>query len=255
MINHLRTLLLNERRDDAALLEEFIPANFQPLQLGFDTGAVRSLLIRPEFPREYRNYIATLLTGLVYDSPFVPVVNGLDSRTTIDFSVNRTPTLQNQVVLTRQLNASSLHVVGTFVSDVAKGVFQGEWNLRKTSPTTVEVLDQRTAVARSVEIAFNGDSTGLYLLDPLNRLNFQLLGTSALPDLQANVKASNAMYYDVTAALDRLKSNDSANGVFQSTINAQTLRDLKSVFDNSRRPDHAMAAILIAYAFRLSENL
>lgn len=252
MINHLRTLLLNRGRNLLAAHEEFIPAEFRPVRLDFDTGAIHSLLLDPKWPREYRNYVATLLTGIAQDCPLYSVITDIDARTTLDFTGNQVSSLQDTISLARGTNASALQVVGTFSSDLPAGIFSGSWSLRKINSTTVEILDQRTAKATQTVVAFTGDSSPLYPLAAGNLLNFQFIGVSSVPDFTAAVQATNAPYYDALTALSRLKTSDSAQAVFGHPDPAGNLQKLFDIFENSRRPDQSLAAILIAYAYRLT---
>ena len=127
MVNLFRTLILNELPEPQEVNEQFIDPAFSPVGLQQAEASVRSLLIQDHFPRSYRNFIATLLTRLVMQSPVAALLDAVDSRTTIDFSQNLVDSLQDTVTLVRQKNADSLFVTGKFNAHPESGQFLGSW--------------------------------------------------------------------------------------------------------------------------------
>lgn len=254
MVNHLRTLLLNDVPNPGAMNEQYIPKIFVPRVLNYAASAVQNLLIQPNWPRDYRNFVATVLTGVALDSPLAYLVNNLDARTTLNFSENYVSSFREQITLNRQANAPSLNIVGIYNSNAPLGIFNGQWQITQVNSTTVAVLDFRTGLARNVAITFNGDVSPLYPLEPLNALNFQFVGVAAVPAIRAVVTAVNPMCYSVLSALERLRNSSEAQAVFEFVTDPSVAQILTETFQTSTRPDHALAAILIAYACALTPS-
>jgi len=252
MVNHLRTLLLNERPDLTAANEQYIEPTFSPLGLMFDTAAIQSSLINSSFPRGYRNFIATILSNLALNSSVADLLAALDPRLTIDPTLNSVSTLDDNLTINRIAEASSLQVVDQFYSKPAAGIFGGQWTLRKSATNTVEVVDSATATARQVTMTFTSDVSDRQLLDPLNSLAFQFSGVTEVPEFRAVITATNVMQYDAMAALDRLRTNHDALAIFTQGGQSSAMKRLHDIFENSRRPDEVLSAILVAYAHRLS---
>lgn len=252
MINHFRCLLLNEPPDLLARHEQYVPRDFRGLPLPADAAAVRSALIDQKWPREYRNFVATLLSNLVMASPFAQWINKLDDRTTLDPLANAVSSLQNRVTVDRVSAASSVTATGIFVSRPALGLFSGAWQLQKIDDTHVSILNLQDASSLAVSVSFTGDTTTPQLIDPENTLSFQLVGVSTVPTgLSAIIRADNSMTYDTMTALTKLRSDGVATDIFRQKEDVSLMNMLADAFHNSQRPDFAMAAILAAYFYRL----
>ena len=143
MVNHVRNVLLNELPDPSADLEQYCPPDFRPIALPYDAAAVQSLLIDRTWPRPYRNFVATLLAVLALDSEFRPLLDSIDSRTTLDGRNSHVATLQDRIGVQRISGASTLGIVGEFASRPAAGIFRGAWSLTG-SGTTISILDLTT---------------------------------------------------------------------------------------------------------------
>ena len=252
MINHLRTLLLNELPDSTADNEQYVPSTFRPILLPPDAAAVRAILIDQSWPRPYRNFVATLLSNITMDTPFASWLDRLDDRTTISPRTNAVASIQNTVSVQNVTAAQSLSVTGVFASNPAKGVFSGDWRIQKVDDTHVSILNLHDASLRVVPVTFTGDTTAPLPIDPSAALVFQLVGVSSVPaGMNAIVRAANSMTYDVMDAINRLRSDGNAVDVFRQKGGAAIAPMLADTFHNSPRPDLALAAILTAYAYRL----
>lgn len=252
MVNHFRTLLLNEL-PSAESGEQYIDPLFRPITLTPEEALVRGLLIRDEYPRSYRNYIATLMTRMAYAGLHADLLEAQDPRVTIDFNDNQTPALLTRLQLFRDNAAAALQLVGVFTPDTDKGVFREDYQLLRLSGTSVQVTNVRTSGRRTVNLIFTSNSTDLYRLDPNRPLSFQFMGVDSVPaGFFARVTAETSMTYDVLAALARLKSNDRTANLFPLVTNGLVLRD---DFYNAYQPQHALSAMLIAYALSVSRRL
>lgn len=253
MVNHFRTLLLNETADPTAVQEQYIDPNFRPIELTPEESAIRNLILEPQFPRDYRNFVATLMTRLAYSGTQVDKLEALDKRRTIDFATNASASLQTRLQLFRDNNASALNLVGTFVPNLDKGYFEETYEVLRTGAAQIQVTNARTAASRLINLTFSNGSTDLYRLDPNRPLSVQFMGVDEVPaGLFARVVASAPMSYDAMAALSRLKSNDRVSNIFPLVTGGMELRN---EYDNSSLPHQAFSAVLIAYALSVSRRL
>ena len=251
MINHARTLLLNESSDFSSVGKQYIGPDFSPVPLSGGLADVRNLLIRPGWPRDYRNYAATLLASILQDSPFQKLVDAVDSRRSFDSGSLTRQDFVSTISMNRRHNASSMQVVGSFVPDVHSGIFSNVWTISYLDAGFVIVSSQRSMSSITASVSFSGDASGICLLDPGNQLGIQFVGVSAVPlGLMAEVSASTSMSYDLMSAMNRLWSSDSAGSIF-TTGKHPSLPELGEVFNSSSRPDQSLAAIIAAYVLSL----
>ncbi len=252
MVNHFRTLFLNEPADSSAVFEQFIDPRFATVGLSADQASVRNLLMRVGLPRDYKNFVATLMTRIAYASELSSLIDDIDPRSSINLKENTQDTLQDQITLSRDNAADSLNIVGRFVSNPVAGIFSNSWQLQK-SGSDVLVTNARTGVQSLVTPVFDDTSTGLHQFDPSSPLYLQFVGVSSIPaGMVARVQATNSMTYDITTALANLKSEDRVFNIFRGITSGPQLQDQ---FVNSYRGDQAFSAVLIAYCLSVSKSL
>lgn len=255
MINHLRTLLLNEGPDESADLEQYIDPNFKPLRLPGDAAAFRNEALRTTWPRDYKNFVATQLCRLAYSSRFAHMLNDLDPRITFDLNDTVAP-IRDRITLTRYGGGSSLGIVGRFVPAPDIGLFAGEWDILRSSSSEVSLMDLRTGIEDIREISFNGDVSELSPIDGRSPFYFQFVGSSVVPvGLRARVKAFCAMPVDLSGLLIRCQANPLARQVLLIEGQVDLSRSLSWEFQNSTRLDQKLGALLIAFAVRASQSI
>jgi len=84
MINHARTLLANRNAGYFADVPgaEYIPTDFQPVELTDTLKAVRDLLLPPGLDKFGENYLVSAVTHLIHAPDLLPYVELLDPRFT-----------------------------------------------------------------------------------------------------------------------------------------------------------------------------
>lgn len=251
MVNHFRTLFLNEAASPDERFEQYIDPSFSSVGLNGDQAAVRSLLIQDSLPRDYKNFIATLMTRMAYSSEASTLIDEIDQRTTIDLRANTQESLRDTISLSRDNQAESLQIVGRFLSNPAVGIFSNTWLLQE-SGSDVLVTIGRSGKQMLVTPIFSGSGTGLHQIDPDSPLYLQFVGVSSVPaGMVANVSAVNSMTYDMTTALANLRSEDRVYNLFRGIKNGSELQD---IFENSVYGDQVISAVLIAYCLSVSKN-
>ena len=250
MVNHLRTLLLNELPAPGEANEQYIDPRFRPFPLSGDQATFRSLILPDVFPRAYKNFIATSLARLVQASPFADIVDAVDPRSTLDFTQNVVDDIQDRVTVQRLNNGDSLQVVGRFVSDATKGIFAGQWNLTR-GEDGVLITDAKTEKQWVVPVEFDGDVTPLYPLSPRGDLSFRFLGVQAIPDFSVLVTATNAMTCDLVDLLTKINGAERCQNLVNNLASQDSRTRLMGGI-SSGRPDVALSALLVGYALSLS---
>jgi len=250
MVNHLRTLLLNESASPGCPGEQYIDPDFRPLALPPEAATVQHLLLPNTSPRSYRNFVATLLTRVAYQGNFVAELNRLDPRTTLDFSGNLVDTLQDATTISGE-GSAVVNCFGQFVPNAAAGIFAATWRI-------VRVDDQHARVIRDGQevlaaFSWENDVSNVLILDPRGPLSLQLVGrTSVPPLLDVTIQASCAPNYDLIGALQRLRGDSSPLQLLDGLGDSGMAASLKDAFLNSDRPDVALAALLVGYVLLLS---
>lgn len=67
MINHFRTLILNEAPVPAPKFGYYVPSGFEPIRAGGIESAIRSVLLNNMSTRPHREFMATVLYRLIHD--------------------------------------------------------------------------------------------------------------------------------------------------------------------------------------------
>ncbi len=253
MVNHFRTLFLNEASEPDESFEQYVDSEFRPVVLTQSEAAVHNLIIRASFPRSYRNYLATLMTRFAYAHPISQLIDDIDSRHTFQNDVNQQASIQDRIILNKIKNCDSLNIIGSFKPDLNKGVFSNHWKLQYKSANEVLITTKGQVSQRIQTVVFENTTTSPYEIDTRAGIQFQFIAASQVPTgFSAEVTAICPMTFDSMAALNRLKSEDLVYRLFNDIPNGPELAD---VFEYSTRQDHMLSAILTAYTVSVSQRL
>jgi hypothetical protein len=207
MTNHIRTLLLNlpSRNDGSVSSEEFIEPSFTPLHHDGREASIYRAIFTSSWPREYMNFISTLLSGVVMDSDaFQEYGAQFDKRLSYDFRENLTSDLSKvNLNVIKTFNSSSLAVSGSYSPASARGRFSNSWTLKKSTGDSLEITDDQTGEQVITSITFTSDVSDVFSL--CNGLTGQLIGVSSVPaNFLATVRAESKMEYSVLDLHSRL---------------------------------------------------
>jgi len=255
MVNELRTLLLNEQSQPGAVYEQYIEPSFVSLILPEGAATLRNLLIPSRYSRAYKNFLATILTRFVYESKFAQILNGIDSRQTIDWTQSQAPGLNNTITLTRVNNANSVNIIGTYSPDEYNGIFIKNWKISNYSSSQVLITDLDTGNQNIQSVTFSGDVSGIYPFDNRSLLYYQFVGINSVPVFQATVQATAPMTFDLLHSLNLLNADSGVLDIFSSASNNGVMQLLMNSFYHSTSPQEQLAAILTAFVLYSTENL
>lgn len=250
MINHLRTLLLNDVPSSEDH-EEFVPPNFAPLPLIGGEASVQRCMVPSAFPRRTRNFLASIGLKLARTSPFYSAVEAVDPRLALlDIPVT---TMLPTTTVTRLSGGSEVRVIGSLSARPGRGLFKRSWRLQKETNTSIEVVEIPQSERTSLDLTFNGDATSLAPIGD-SGIMIQIVGASIVPAFQMEISAETPIELDLTTVLSTMRGDTSIVGVFalaDKTLGNEMLQE----FLHSNRPDSALAAALIGFTLHVTERL
>lgn len=248
MVNHLRTTLLNELPDPPVEHEEFIPASFGPAMLSPDQAAVHRAVFNGNYPRSYRNFIATTVATVCLQSKFKDEFDSIDPRVAI--APVSSGSMSPSVTITRHKGSSNLVTLGEFVPVMQSGTFSKTWLLTGMPENRVSVFDVRSNSSVTHDVTFTSSTSSLIDLGGFG-VYARLIGETSVPGtLLAEVRASAPMYYNIAALAERLRV--SSAGFLISKVKRQDLADkLREALFDSAHPDVVVAAAMLIYVHSL----
>jgi hypothetical protein len=250
VVNHCRTLLLNQAREAYGAEtpgEEVVPAEFRPRRLGSAAARVRAALFG-EQPDRYRlNYRLAQLMPFVHASDLHPVSVADDPRLTY---WPPTATWQpfagvagaaSARARTAEAEAGDLAVTGAFVGD---GPLLHRWRVTRTAADEVEV--RRLAVQApptTLQVSFPGNRSEQFPLDGTG-LAATLAGAEGASWEVTAVLIPRPGLVGVLARLDRTLSDAVALDLFVGPYGP----DLRRAWRSHPEPETRLAAACLGLA-------
>lgn len=253
MINHLRTLLINEVGSETEDFEEIMPKGFAPIPLLSTEGAVQRHLVPVHFPRRTRNYLATVQAGIAEEHQHYDRILELDPRTLILEDTRKTP-LFTRLTAQGSGEFAKLQFRGEFCAKPDVGVFSAKWRIYDdgTNSTTVVNLDTYQKVLIAFAFSMGQDVSQF---TPINDsgIEMRIIGSTTVPVFDIELSASAPISFDIDTVLKYMRSDEMTFGVFN--LNDKSLgNSLLQDFRFSDHPATAVGAALIAYAIHISER-
>jgi hypothetical protein len=252
MINHLRTLLINEVGSDSEDFEEIVSPDFSPIPLLSAEGSVQRHLVPPHFPRRTRNYIATVLVGIAEEHQHYDKILGLDPRSLILADIGATPLFTK---LTAQGSGafSKIQFRGEFHARPDVGIFSTKWRIFEDGGfATIVNLDTHARSVASFTYSPGSDVSGFTLI-PDSGIEMRVVGSATLPVFDIELTASAPISFNISTVLSYMRADEMTFAVFNlkdKALGNSLLQD----FRFSDHPSIAIGAVLIAYAMHISER-
>ena len=206
MVNQIRTLLLNLPATSAiADNEEFIPTDFTPSAFDSREADIYKAIFPSEWPRSYKNFVATLLANTIMDSDaWNDYGSKFDQRLSYDPRKNLSIDLsKSDIVINRIFNANCLVVNGTFQPDAANGLFSNSWTFSRGDIGLLNIFYSNWQQTETLPVFFNSDVS--LPINLFNGLTAYLVGVTSVPvNFSAVVQASSPPGYSVMDLYSRM---------------------------------------------------
>lgn len=252
MINHLRTLILNQAGPGGTRFDQLVPDNFQPISLSAEESRVRGLLLNPISPRDFQEFVATAAARIVYGTELgAKFIDPIDPRSTIDWRSNQSTSLSPRVVLRRLLGSSLVDVFGTFSPDFDRGIFSNSWTLTAISSSSVTIEDSRLGTSRVEPLTFSSGASQAIQLEPRSKLYYRFTNTPSVFPVVSVVEADEPPRLDPLKVLQRLHQEERV-GAF---INSLGEPALITAYQDRTNPMNSVAAALCAYCLSISRRI
>lgn len=249
MINHVRTILLNSVQDLNSRYSEFIEGSFSPIPLNSPLLAVQRAIVPPHFPRETRDYLASVISAVVCDSEIYKKIDGIDKREMLGakFLVR---SLYPVTEVSGTGSFSLLSFSGSLDPIRDRGIYSRKWTMEKVDNTHIMIGDYQNSMSQSSEITFSGDVS-----DPIqlgtSGISFRIVGSSTVPSFTCEVEAFAPIEFDLISVTKRLRSNTSIVDIFNTKESVDN--DLLGVFLNSSSMLDSFVAVVCAYVLSASK--
>lgn len=255
MINHVRTLLLNRRRDGYgpdAPGEEYVPTTFTPRRLSGALATAHSLLFGSNPDRLFLNYRLRQVMGLLHATELEEFILADDNRITYPIPPNPNffagvfgPTIAEG-------NDHTLHLRGEAACNEGPGHCQYEWRL--TLDGDEAVVTQVTPVRSTQRVAFtvtNNLSTEI----PLHGSEILARFTDAPDATSWKITVRTRPFTDLGVVLYNLETVLSEAGAAAIFTPAPEGIDstLRNIWDGHQLSAYRYAALLLAMARRIDE--
>ena len=274
MINHFRTILLNEKAVDQSKIdremdvygftvEQFIDDKFSPTKYDEVSAIINAAVFGQRgdslTERDYASFIATILTSMVYSTKWSFYIDQIDGRSTYDYRMPKGfPATSKNIILPGSTGAEKFFINGSIVGGMATGIFRDVLSLTRAGDYSLSVSREATPEVKIVSFtSLSSDVSQEFRLCP--GVNGQFIGLSPT-EVPANFNVSVSlvapMIYSIHGCLERIFSSGGRR-VFTDgvTKHVEAMKNLANVFDNSTMPHEKLAAVLIAHVLRISERL
>lgn len=213
MINHARTLLLNQSSAEyvpGSLGEEYVPAGYVAASLPTPIVTASKIIFGADPDPEFVNFRLCELLSLIHNTELAEFVYALDPRVTYwPRQVTDFYQAQKNVIVAKTGGTldSLLYVNGTPIADIRTGILSGEYIVRLLTRNNelrivINQVDRQNVIDRSIDLP--GPTLGLsppvplpnspltvQVADYISPLGYILLESLSLPDyylLQENAE-------------------------------------------------------------------
>lgn len=248
MINHIRTLLLNSMQNSDSRYSEFIESSFSPVPLSSPLLTVQRAVVPTYFPRETRDYLASVISKIVGGSEIYKNLNGVDKReiTGTSFLVR---SLYPMIQVSGTGSFSQVRFSGNLSPIRDRGIYSRKWTMERVDNTHILIGDYQNALSYSAEISFVGD-----ISDPIqlgtSGISFRVVGSSTVPAFTCDIEALAPIDFDIIGVTKALRSNTSVIDIFGTPESVEA--DLLGTFLNSESMLDSFVAVICAYVLAAS---
>lgn len=183
MINHARTLILNEAAGNRPNLEEYgeeyVPSSFRPKRLSGPIKRLREICLGTKGDPLYQNYmLADIMNVLHSGNVSRAYILSLDPRYTYDVSnYNLLSQDFGTVVTALSSSAMSLNTSGVGRADDVTGVASFSWGVVTLAGGKVEITNNVTQKKREENIVVSSGLTNNILLEDGTSMYFSVPGS------------------------------------------------------------------------------
>lgn len=262
MINHLRTLLLNEdgriEADPTKPGEEYVPASYRPVELPQNLKNIHNHLFAPSTDRTYKNLRLQQYLTILHNSDLSDYVTALDARVTY---IPWKASLFNQalpIATVTQLagTGKNFYLAQTSTPQYSTRLYY-EWEVRVLSATQVQItqFDAAKNQVSSTEATYSitdGLSSKINL--PGTDLYFQFDNDLSARWLITSVGRPARTLVDVLTDLNALLQSNASDQLFgNSSIKAEPYKSCRNVWFDSDRDTFRLCAVALALGYRINE--
>lgn len=253
MINHVRTLLLNQdgdkRPDPSFFGEELVPAEYRITNLPSGLQRARTALFGNDPDVAGLNYMLWQYMRILHSTEFVDYVYDLDSRVTYMHD----QTLVNYAYGPSANNTAALQFSGTPNLGGADGRLQENWQITQLTPTLYTLRNGRTGY-ETQELVTVIDNLTSYMPIPGQ--------ASYLVRICLPLATTTAWYITYTATptfmFDPINRADQANKLGAAALvelfpNRAPFSTFKQLWEKESRFAYKMSGLLLALAYRTEE--
>lgn len=251
MINHVRTLLMNTRRDSYRVTdpgEEYVPADYTPRVLSADLRLFRAALFGNQPDRLFINYRMRQLMQLLHATPLAEDITRDDDRLTyLPFKQDLFDQAFKTTIVQPAGQDARLEIIGTPVPDNNAGVTTYKWDI------TIGVGDVQVVSYTGVKGTTTHDISESSIIIP--RTNLRLFLHDAPPGTTARVTATARPADDISVVLGKAVNAIGEHGMdelfpFNAAGRLATWRDIWQ-----HHPDTVMkyGALLLSLANRTAQ--
>lgn len=257
MINHVRTLLLNQAGSDASAHDvgyEYVPKDFVPTKV-FPSWiqSIRNIVFGATPDVAMLNYRFRQLAPLLHSVDIAPYMARRDSRitywpsSTSFFLVSHTPSI---VVPNENTNVNFVYQDDILTTDSGKLEYSWHVEIQNTTPS---ILNTPTWMYLDLH-TFSSSLTTPIPVTGIKGLSMQVVGTATAGDIWEGylLKKPTRSLSDITTLLKGLLNDEVKRYLFgyDTTGDFATFRNW---WENSNRIHFQLASVLIPLAYRIEE--
>jgi hypothetical protein len=253
MINHARTLLLNESGPKymRAPGDVIIPSYRAIALSGGMQDATRVLFGHsPDYEGKLQRVARYM--SVLHSTEFASYLTALDSRLTYDPYVSG---LMEFVTDTWSVTPDSgIMLVQPSVSEKntsGRGLYS--WSIQATSTTAIDIVSSGVTISKTVEFS-DGQSQDIVLPGTATALRFVTADNQLVPFATWNVRHSGAADIDLGQLLAEIKNLDvlTISDVFRDTT-SEPFKTFYALYKTSSVLPYSLSGFLLAYIYRMED--
>ena len=253
MINHVRTLLMNRKRDGAALTdygEEYIAENFVPRKLDQPLQLVHSILFGTKPDRLFINYRMRQLLQLIHATPLAEDIVNDDSRITyLPFKTDLFDAAFRPKVTRIAGPPSQVNVSGEHAANMSIGLAKQLWDLEVIGAHTVTIQKRYGQIETATAVFNNGTPVVL----PSSNISVYLHNPAVGYKIQ--ITATARPFNDLSQVIGDITNSLNASGMQDIfPMNApEPVATWYKIWNNHETAAMRFTALLLAIAYRTSQ--
>lgn len=253
MINHVRTLLMNRKRNGHGLDtfgEEYIPAEFVPKKLNVALSLAHRTLFGGKPDRVYVNYRMRQIMELMHATPLAVDIVDKDPRITyLPFKQDLFADAFKIEVTRISGPARVVHVAGTHTTNFSSGIVQQLWDVEVTDSGQARVWKRREPFADN-SYAFD-DKTPV----PLAGSELKLYLHDAPVGYRLQIQSNARPTLDISELLRQLSTAFGERGLQEvfPPIAPEPVATWARIWNESHLSAMRFTALLLAIAHRIEQ--